>query len=68
MADDRFRHVGFKLQITGVLHFQQRLARRGQIAHVGVFAGDDPGKRRGDPGVTEQGFCFRCRRIGHAEF
>ena len=68
MADDRFRHVGFEPQIAGVLHFQQRLARRGKVAHVGIFAGDDAVERRDDLGVAQQGFRLRRRRVGHAEF
>ena len=68
MADDRFRHVGFQPQIAGVLHFQQRFARRGEVAHVGVFAGDDAVERRDDFGVAEQGFRLRRRRVRHAEF
>ena len=65
-ADDGFRHVGFEAERGGIFHVQQWLAGRGQIADIGVLAGDDPGERSGDFGVVEHRLRFRHAGDGDA--
>jgi hypothetical protein len=58
---NRFRQIGFEAKRGRRFDFEQRLARHGEIAHIGELARDDAIKGRGDFGVARTSFRPRSR-------